>query len=313
MSTKTYVLLPHTESTAPIYLRLNKNQRIRLTKRPVDHAYLQITCALPVNGDPERTTNRTLRLKLSSNSIFQDDQIKEGIPANVPFTPAERKAVEFRHGVLVTKNEVVQKFLDSHPQNEAFKGQCDSIKQPLFREYIEANDVKNKNQEMRKRVEAANKILALNLDEAHNLLLKINGSFFDLPGSKAKTEEEITAATEKCQNMLMDWMDETDEAGLDRLLEDITSNDDKIKILIGKAVNKGVLSFSQNNNQVSLNKSGKWVDVKMISSETPAAERERLFAEYLSSKDGELLLADITKMVEGVADTSAKEEARKKK
>lgn len=296
MATKTYVLLPHTNSAAPIYRRVNKDQRIRLEKRPIDHAFLQITFTesdkdLPSGQYPK---NRTLRLKMNSNSIFQDEQIKEGIPANTPFTSAEKTAVEFRNGVLVTRYDIVQKFLDNHPQNKKFSGLCDAIKQPLFEEYDKASTLKAGNEDFRKRAKVAAKIMALeesgDLKAGQDLMIRLNGSFFKVPDLM----EEVIAG-------LIAFLDNAEEPELDKFLSDSVSKDEEITILIGRAVNSGVLSFDEKPNQVSLKKNNAWVDVKLISSEHSPAERKRYFAEFLSSPDGQLLYEDLKKTTEGGA------------
>jgi len=93
-------------------------------------------------------------------------------------------------------------------------------------------------------------------------------------------------------------MDNTDMVGLDRILEDKVTLDDEILITVGKAHSKGILEFDKEPNQISLLKSGKWVNVKMIPSEMPSQERQRFFMQYLSSDDGKLLYEDLKREVE---------------
>lgn len=290
MPVKTYVLLPHTNSTAPIYIKVNKEKRVRLEKRPIDAAFLQITFTESDQGikEGEFPKNRTLRLKMNSNSIFQDEQIKEGILANVPFTTAERDAVVFKQGVLTTRYDIVQKFLDSHPQNKKFKGLCDSIKQPLFEEYDKSVELKTTTNDFRKRLAAANKIAAItDLKEGQDLMIRLNGTFFKTPD----TMDEVMSG-------LIDFLDNAEELGLDKILSDTVTKDEKITILVGRAINAGIISFDAKPNQVSLKKNNVWVDVKMISSDLSGSERQRYFAEFLASKDGELLLNDLKKQVD---------------
>jgi hypothetical protein len=287
MSTlKTYVLLEHTESTAPIYQRINKDQRVRLQKRPNDAAYLQLTFY-----DNKEQKNRTARLKLSSNTIWQDEQIKEGVLANAPFTTAERNAVKFKNGVLMTKNERVQFYLENIPQCEGVDAECDAIKEPLYRIYDKSVKLKADNDEFLKRLEAGLKIKQLkesgDVTAGQNLMIKLNGTFFKAPDDM----EEIIDG-------LISFLDDADEAGLDKLLSDTTTKDEEISILVGRAIAAKEVSFDQKQNQVSLKKGTGWVDVKMISSELPASERQRYFSEFLSSVDGENLYKDLKKRVE---------------
>lgn len=294
MATKTYVLLPHTNSAAPIYRRVNKDQRVRLEKRPYDHAFLQITYQESEDQvkEGESPKSRTIRLKHGSDTIFQDEQIKNGLPANTPYTTQEKDSVMFRNGVLVTRLNIVQKFLDNHPQNKKFRGYCDAIKQPLFEEYDKASTLKAGNEDFRKRAKVAAKIMALeesgDLKAGQDLMIRLNGSFFKVPDLM----EEVIAG-------LIAFLDNAEEPELDKFLSDSVSKDEEITILIGRAVNSGVLSFDEKLNQVSLKKNNAWVDVKLISSEHSPAERKRYFAEFLSSPDGQLLYEDLKKTTEG--------------
>lgn len=280
-SLKIYALLSHTNATAPVYQRINEHQRVRLEKRPLDHAYLRLTYY-----DSKTEKNRTIRLKLSSNTIFLDEQIKEGILANEPFTNAERDAVKFVNGVLMTKNPKVQNYLDASPQCEGFDGICDQVKGPLYTVFDKTIEVKNKNSEFRKRLAAANKINALGLKEGQDLMIRLNGNFFVPPND-----------LDEVQNRLIDFLDQADEAGLDAILKDEINADEETTILISRAIAKGIISFNSIPNQVAKKISGNWVAVKNIPDEYPAPERERHFKEFVLSDAGKLLLEDLKREV----------------
>lgn len=290
MPVKTYVLRSHTHSSAPIYQRINKDQRVRFEKRPIDHAYLQLTFAEAENEEGA-TKNRTIRLKLSSNSIYQDEQIKEGIAANVPFTTAERNAVKFVQGVLMTKNTIVQKFLEASPQFGQFKGYCDAVKEPLYDLYDKTVELKAATDEFKKRLKAANKIAEISdLKEGQDLMIRLNGSFFKAPD----TLDEVLSG-------LISYLDDADEAMLDKIINDSMTKDEEIIILVGRAAAAGIISFDDLPNQVALKKGSTWIPVKMISSDLPASERQRFFVEFLSTNDGKLLQDDLKKQLSGKA------------
>lgn len=285
MSLKTYVLKSHTNATAPIYQRVNNEQRVRIEKRPIDHAYLKLTFY-----SEETKKNRTARLKLSSDSIWQDEQIKDGILANEPFTTAERNAVKFINGVLMTNNETVQKYLDTIPQCDGFNGRCDSVKEPLYEVYNKAIKITSDNDEFMKRLEAATKIGDIRkrkaVKEGQDLMIRMNGSFFKAPDDI----EEIVSG-------LISFVDSADEIGLDKFLDESMTQDEALIILAGKAVAADLISFDQSPNQVSLKKNGKWVNVKMISSSLEPSERQRVFVEFLASPDGKYLADDLNKIL----------------
>lgn len=287
MSLKTYVLKSHTNATAPIYQRVNNEQRVRLEKRPIDHAFLKLTFY-----SEETKKNRTARYKASSDSIWQDEQIKEGIPANESFTTAERNAVKFKNGVLMTDNETLQKYLETIPQCDGFKGMCDSVKEPLYEVYDKTIKVKSDNQEFLKRLDAASKIAAIykakDVKAGQDLMIRLNGSFYKAPDDPDDILAELTR-----------YIDDADEIGLDKLLDDSMTQDEALVILVGKAVAADLISFDQSPNQVSLKKNNNWVDVKMISSNLPAPERQRVFVEFLASPDGKYLADDLKIKIEG--------------
>jgi hypothetical protein len=293
MPVKTYVLLPHTKPTAPIYQRVNKDQRVRLDKRPVDHAYLKQTFTTP-DGK-----NRTARLKLSCNTIWQDEQIKPdiGIPANEQFTQAERDAVKFVNEINMVRNETVQTYLESIPQWDGWEGwkkdekgnqKGYSEERPLYTLLDKELISKSTNEEFKKRLRAANKVAAIeDLKEGQNLMIRLNGRSFTPPNDLIDL-----------QNALIEFVDDATDEMLDALLKDETSADEKVIILISRAISEGIISFDAVKDQVSKKKGDGWLSVKNVSSTYSAEERERYFAEFLTSEDGKLLRSDLEKEVE---------------
>lgn len=293
MPVKTYVLLPHTRSAVPAYQRVNKDQRIQLNKRPVDHAYRKLTFTTP-DGK-----NRTARLKLNCNTIWQDEQMKPdiGIPANEPFTQQEHDAVKFVYEILMTNNKTVQTYLESIPQYDKWWEKKEGVEwngysdeKPLYTLLDKDVEAKTTNEEFKKRLKAANKIAEIeDLKEMQDLMIRLNGSFFTPPDNLID-----------CQNALIEFVDDADDAMLDALLKEDkdVSIDEKVTILIGRAINEGIISFEAVANQVSKKKGEGWISVKEISSEYSVDERKRYFAEFLISEDGKLLRSDLEKEVE---------------
>lgn len=288
MALETFVLLSHTHSSAPHYLRVNKDQRIRFEKRLVDHAYLRQTFTYTDENGHER--NRTARLKLNSDTIWQDEQIKNGIPANEPFTNAERDAVKFTNGVLLTNKEIVQRYLKTVPQCVGFKGESSDVKEPLYELYDKSIKIKSNNAEFLKRVEAASKIAAIykakDVKAGQDLMIRLNGSFYKAPDDIEEILQGLTS-----------FVDDADEIALDKLLDDSMTQDEQLIILVGKAVAAGYISFDENPNQVSLKKNNTWVNVKMISSALEPAERQRVFVEFMASPDGKYLADDLNDLI----------------
>lgn len=308
---KTYVLLDHLKPTAQIYQQINKDQRVQLNTLPQWQPYLQMTflddADEVLDYDPKSKTfgqkiknekkgeNRTIRLKLNSNTPYQDEQIeKEKIPANTKYSQLEYDACKFRHNTISTINPAVQRYLEVYPGFEGFKGYCEEIPRVQYKLYDKNVEIKSENEGFKKRLKAANKIAELELGEAQDLLIKIFGSFYTLP-------ETLEAA----QNALVNFMDEGDEA-MEEILKEDTTIDDEVQILMGRLVSKGVLSFDAVEGHVAKKKGSEWINLKAISNEYTPLERQRLFSEFLTSPAGKLLLDDLKKEASG-------EEAKNKK
>lgn len=300
MALKTYVLLDHLKPTAPIYQQLNAQQRARIDTIPQWQPYLQVTFLDErdevVDYDPDSPTfnkmiknkwkgkNRTARLKMNSNTPWQDEQIeKEKIPANDKFTQVEYDIRTFRHNVLSTNNLQLQRFLENIPYMEGFKGYCDSISGPSYKLYDENIEIESDNKAFLKRLDAANKIAKLELKEAQDLLIRIYGTFYTLPTTKSAA-----------QNALVGYMDTSDEA-VDDILKEETTVDEEVQILVGRLVSNGTLSFEAVEGQVCKKKGNEWIELKAIGSEYTTIERERYFIEFLTSQAGKLLLDDLKK------------------
>lgn len=289
MALKTYVLLEHTHSTANVFLQVNKDQRVRLRNRPLDHAYMQTTFT------DREGRNRTIRLKLSTNKIYQDEQIKDGILANQPFSQQEKDAVAFRDGVLGTTNITVQEYLEASPQYDGFWKPIDGkvgysvdIQRPLYTLHDRDAEIKSDNRAFKTRLAAYNKIGGIeNLKEAQDLMIRMFGSFYKAPST-----------LEECQNALVSAMENASDEALNELLKTDITVDEEITILIGRAIAKGVLSFDAEVDQVSLIKNGQAVSVKQISSEHSLDQRKAYFSEWLTTKAGKLVVADLEKLTE---------------
>ena len=301
MALKTYVLLDELKPTAPIYVQVSSTQRVRMDTLPQWHPYLLISF-LDENKevtdyDPDSPTfgqkiknkmvnkNRTIRLKLTSNTPYQDEQIeKEKIPANIPFTNEERNAVKFVNNVLVTNNPVVQNYLEVYPGFNEFKGKCsvDGVR-PSYKIYDKNIEVKSENENFKLRLKAANKIAAFDLKEAQDLLIRIFGTFYEVP-------TDVDAA----QNALVAFMDSTDEA-INEILKENTTIDDEIQILLGRLVSEGKLSFDAVPGEVAKKKNGQWINLKSISNEYSPEQRQRYFAEFLATEAGKTLHDDLKK------------------
>ena len=142
---------------------------------------------------------------------------------------------------------------------------------------------------------AANKIAALSLPAAQEMLYKIHGTHYRVP-------EELDAA----QNALVEYMDSSD-AAVDEILKTGFTIDEEVTITVGKLVSGGVLSFEAIAGQVAKKKNDQWIAVKAISSDISFEERKRYFMEYLTTPNGLTLLADLKNEVDKISFDFSKE------
>ena len=297
MALKTYVLLDHLDSSANVYLQVNQNTRVKFQKRPVDHAYGEIV----FTGRDGKQKN--IRLKLNCDTIDRDEQVKVyQIPANEKHTTEEKDALRFKDGVLMTDMEIVQKYLEASPQFEdnwnpekdpEKKGRvvkCNSIQRPMYKLYDKMVEVKSSNEAFRMRLKAANAIDGLKTKEAATeMLLRVFGSFHKVPES-----------LEEMQNQLIDFLDEAEEAGIDLILKSKKdeTKDDSTSMLIGKAINLGIITFDKKPDEIGMIKADKYHSLRTVSSEYSPEQRLAYFVEFLNTEDGAPMLKDIKAAVE---------------
>lgn len=294
---KTYVLLDALNLDVPIYQQVGENQRVKMTKMGTWAPYLQITF------QDNTGVSKTIRYKETSKYVLQEDQIeKEKIPANTKWTTRERQDRIFRMGTLTTNKKSLQAYLEAYPAYDKFDGISDDYPQPCYKLLNKTEETKIKNSEARKRVQAANKIFSLSLEEAQALIIRLNGAFAGTPTDAAG-----------CENVLIDYLDECDEEGVDQILRDTINKDEEISILIGRLLSADKLSFTVNKNQVSRKVNGKWVDVKEISDEYDLEQRKMYLSEFLTSENGKLLLDDLKKDLETKNDPEGKKQEVKGK
>ena len=286
---KTYVLLDHMAPTAPIYLRVSEEKRVRIDKLPTFSPNLQYTFA------DKDGINKTVRLMLSSNTVYQEEQIKQGIPANEKFTTSERRAARFTNGVLMTNNKIVQEFLAVIPDNENFEGQSQTVLAPKFKEFKAQENINSVNKSFQNTVKAANKIVSLSLAGAQEMLYKIYGTHYAAPTDLAEA-----------QNALVTYMDSSDEA-VDEINKMEYTLDEEITIMLAKLVSAQVISFESIPGSVSRFKNKGWIGVKNIGGDLPHEERVRIFSEYLTTPAGLSLLADLRKDEEKLTTTLSQE------
>jgi hypothetical protein len=289
-----------------VFRQVNAHQRVRLYKRPIDHAFGEITFT---DRDGK---SKKIRYKETTDVIDFHEQIKPaiGIPANEKYTQSERDALMFTDGVLMTENLTVQNYLEASPQFEwnwdpnkdpdliagkIKKGRvvrCPHITQPLYTLLDETVELITDDEEFMKRVEAAKKIASVrDVKIGQELLYRLYGAAHNAPDDILKIRAQ-----------LREYLDDADDKLLDEILKEDkdVNQDEKIEILIGKAMGLGILDFEKEKDQVCRIAGNKVIKVKQIPSEYSPEERRRYFSQFLTSPDGELAKKDIEKAVKAV-------------
>lgn len=276
---KTYVILDELKPTAPIHYGITPKTKMRIEKLPSASAFLQSTFT---DADGQ---NKTARLKLNANSIWQDEQVKAGIPANEKFTKAERRAVKFVNGMLITNKAIVQTYLESIPQFSDFVGDAPNGERKLYKRYDRDVDIKTENEAFKARLKAANVIMDLGLVDAQQMLVAIYGTSYQVPDN-----------LEEAQNVLIDYIDDT-EGGHEKVtkLSKGLNADQEIRVVINTLERAKVLSFTEIPDQIARKRDGKWMEIKESTGSLAMEERVSLFVTFLASAEGKTLLSDLKK------------------
>lgn len=275
---KVYALLPRMDATAPIYQTVPGGKRIRITKIPVHRPFMQ------VSFQEDGGNNRTIRYKANMDEVFQDEQIKKGVLANEKFTTNDYSNLVFRSGILITDKTNVQKFLEVHPENAKFTGSCNDVQHPTFELVDRDAKIKSSNADLKKRAKTAVGIFELTLEQAHASIIRIYGSAMKLP-----------ILLDDAHQILVNYLDTAEGDDVDAILktdEDLNI-DEQTKILIGRLINQGTLSFDREPGKISKKiNDGSWIDVRSMSNEYPREEKIRLFSDFLNTTDGKALKTD---------------------
>jgi hypothetical protein len=277
-----YVLSDAIKSSAQIYQKTSDSKEgIRLDTPRSMKLFLQ-----HVFTDKDGKQRKT-RLKFGSSDIFMDTQIeKDKIPANDQYTEAERNALFFINGVLVTQDEYIQTFLsaDNNPQREDFTGRNRGNLSPIFRELDEEKDANEENKFIFDTGRALVKIEAMSLVEVQSLVAIMFGSSYPTP-----------ARLKDCQNLCAKAL-EGNEERINMVLNGEWGKDEEITVLLNKAITKGVVSLENKADYVQMKKGKDWVDVKMVVADN-YEQKEMLFRQFLASQEGELLRKDIEGLI----------------
>lgn len=285
-SFKKYVLIDAIKSTAQIYIGEKDSERAFRLDTP-----RKVPLRLQHSFSDKNGQRRVSRLKLGATSIFLSDQIKnDSIPANDKFTDEERSVVYVINGVLVTNDIFLKTFLheDFNPQREEFTGRNRGGETAVIRELDEEAVADEENDFIFKTAEAIIKIRNMDKEQASAYISLFFGASFTVP-------ERL----KDCQNLLSKALADSEEKIRMVLEGDVSNPDDKITVLLSKAINQNLISFEIKPNYVQIKLNGDWQDSKMVTGDT-YEQREILYREYLASQEGELQRKQLEDLVDAI-------------
>lgn len=292
MAQKVYQLI--TTGDRVTFFRKMKDGR----KVPVASTVSDYKVPLKYTFTDEAGESKTIRFLKASNTPYQDEQIKAGFLANIKLTSSDRNELLFKNGFLVTAKANVQKYLDIAPCNEAFKGDRDNVP-VLFREYKPKDDKKKNFNHAMRQAEAVTKMRDFEESEIDEMLVGIFGSHVTIPKDM-----------EDKQELMLFAINEHDHA-LDIILK--KKEADKTAVLIGLAINAGVLSFQNDPKYVQLKAKDKWENIKNLSEEHNEEQKLSLFKDFIDSSDGKALKSSIETALKAVKKAKEKELENDKK
>ena len=226
--------------------------------------------------------SRTIRFLKASNDIDLDVQIKAGFEANLKITEADRSELRFKKNKLISNKKNVLAFLAAAPSNENFEGDRSDY-QVTFREF-KPEISRKKNADLA--LKQAKAIVALEDftdEQMDSKLLKINGSAYQLP-----------QLSEEKKEALLDIINEVsaeDLSILKTILEQ--GKEDDLEVLLGKAINKKVISFIEAPGQIMIKRNGTFVKLLQVSEDHNEEQKIALFIDTLRTEEGKITLTAI--------------------
>jgi hypothetical protein len=91
----------------------------------------------------------------------------------------------------------------------------------------------------------------------------------------------------------VDWLDITDETGMDALIRKDHTTDEEATIVVSKAIERELISFDKVPGQVVKVKGNNTVTLKEVPKDFNAHDQQRYFIEYLISDAGKLVYQDL--------------------
>ena len=176
---------------------------------------------------------QVVRYLRSANTIYQDKQKELGFGENVKITRFDSKDVEFVNGFLTTNKQTVIDFLEKTPLFEGWVGDRQGIS-AVCREFKPQENKKKNISLAQNQANAVIAITKMDADKLDTVLLMLYGGHYPLPIEIEDKQEALLDAIND---------NELSELAITHILGE--PKDDDIEILIGKAINANVISFTQ--------------------------------------------------------------------
>lgn len=278
----TLMLLPHVSSTAQIYLVEKdpnvpgQNRRIQRMDRP-QKVPVHLTFSFS-KKDGKRVTTRYLR---GAKSIFQDEQIKEGYPANIKVSFSDRQGTEFFNGLKVLADDFDKEFFshENNPQHIRFEGVRPPNITPIFDYFDPTEKEHEEHQFMGKQADAMREVFSADFTTCSGLIAILFGPAEPVP-------DDLKTAQNKILRKMNDG-----EAVIDRILEGVRSKDDKILVTISDAIKSGVLNFDDKE-YIKIKRNSNLDKMKLLVNPDYNARIQAL-QQWLAGEEGSVYLKEI--------------------
>ena len=234
-----------------------------------------------------------------SDSVVQEEQIKKGFPkANDPneFSRQSMQDNYISNDFIVSKNEAHLEYLERAGFNAELPPSSTRVLEygAYYKEYKPQQAVKANNAFTKDQVRALAKFETLSEADKKTVLLKIKGSFYTFSEDKEDWYADITAivnASTEIDRNAIDIINEYEAAKKNETVD--------VSVLIGTAIDKKLISFKDDNENVLARgkATDKWNKIFSLTPTLPLESKLSLFTDFLKTKDGEPVLNSIKESI----------------
>jgi len=245
---------------------------------------------IQMKNDKGEIVTREIRYLQSASTIFVDEQTKAGIKLELKPKYSELLDLQFEAGELVATKNLQKQFLLACAFNNSFPTELRMPEQyACFEEFKPAVEEKTEIDEFTRNLNAGNKIMEMDEEEAREVLMLWNPTGHVPKG----------LSLDKLRLLLREVINEshprTGVSGATFINEGIKKSEDKTRLLVGKALAAEIVSLSDVPGMAAIKKqNGKFEPLCTISEEGGLEAKTNRFVQWLEeTTDGKTAVAVI--------------------